>query len=237
MTANARIANELPMGGAAVERKGSMTILIADDDAVSRCMLQTKLAQWGYEIILAADGSAALDILERPDAPELAILDWIMPGLEGLQVCERIRSTPRDPRTYIIMLTIKGAKDDIVAGLNAGADDYLAKPFDWEELRARLQVGLRMVELQHSLAQRIHDLEESQAKLKTLQGLLPICGYCKKIRDDKNYWSQIEAYLSAHADVHFSHGVCPNCFETIVKPEMEKQFGIKVNYKQMRDNE
>jgi sigma-B regulation protein RsbU (phosphoserine phosphatase) len=202
-----------------------MLILIADDDAVSRCILETKLTQWGHDVILAGNGTEALSILERRDPPELAILDWIMPGLEGLEVCEKIRSVSRHQRTYIIMLTIKGARSDVVAGLNAGADDYLAKPFDWDELRARVQVGRRMVDLQRALIERIRELEESQARLKRIQGLLPICGYCKKIRDDKNYWNQIEAYLSEHADVQFTHGVCPACYEAIVKPEMESSLG------------
>jgi sigma-B regulation protein RsbU (phosphoserine phosphatase) len=197
-----------------------MSILIADDDAVSRCMLECKLREWGHEVQVVFDGAAALDLLRRPDAPPVAILDWIMPEIDGLEVCQRTRALGRLDPTYLILLTVKGAKADIIAGLEGGADDYLPKPFDWGELRARLSVGLRLVELQRTLCRKIHELQESQKNVKVLQGLLPICGYCKKIRDDQNYWRQLEAFLCAHADIRFTHGICPGCYETIVKPEI-----------------
>ena len=106
-------------------------------------------------------------------------------------------------------------------GLDAGADDYLAKPFDRNELRARVQVGVRVVELQRHLAEHIKELETALSQVKQLQGILPICSYCKKIRDDQNYWQRVESYISDHSEAEFSHSICPSCYEDVVKPELE----------------
>jgi sigma-B regulation protein RsbU (phosphoserine phosphatase) len=211
-----------------------MTVLIADDDVVSRTMLESQFRKWGQDVLVAADGKAAWDILRTDHPPELAILDWIMPELDGLEVVKRVRALKNAVPTYIILLTVKGAKADIVTGLDSGADDYLPKPFDWDELRARLNVGSRMVALQRSLADRVRELEEFRSEIKVLQGLLPICGYCKKIRDDHNYWRQIETYITAHSEAHFSHCVCPDCYEKEVRPELEKDFGISVPYTKLQ---
>jgi two-component system cell cycle response regulator len=126
-------------------------ILIAEDDPVSRRMLEAFLQKWGYHVVAAADGVDALRILESEDAPELAILDWMMPGLEGPQVCQRVRAHPDRPYVYILLLTARSQKDDLLRGLESGADDYLTKPFDAQELRARLHVGQRILELQNGL--------------------------------------------------------------------------------------
>jgi len=126
-------------------------ILIADDDVTSRLVLEGVLKRHGHVVIATVDGTAALKVMLGPDAPKLAILDWMMPGLAGVDVCRRVRARQSDEPPYLILLTSRGEKADIVAGLNAGADDYLAKPFDAGELRARVEVGRRMVDLQASL--------------------------------------------------------------------------------------
>jgi DNA-binding response OmpR family regulator len=128
-----------------------MKVLIAEDELVSRRVLETALTQWGHDVTACADGGEAWETLQEADAPRLAILDWMMPVLEGTEVCRLAREHPRARRTYIILLTGRGQKDDIVAGLAAGADDYVTKPFDREELRARLRVGTRIVELQDTV--------------------------------------------------------------------------------------
>jgi sigma-B regulation protein RsbU (phosphoserine phosphatase) len=197
-------------------------ILIAEDDTISRRLLATTLSKWGYEVVVTCDGTAAWEVLQRADAPPLAILDWMMPGMDGIEVCRRVRRTAAPTPPYLILLTAKGRREDIVTGLRSGADDYLIKPPNREELRARVQVGIRIVELQHSLADRVKALEEALARVKQLQGLLPICAYCKKIRDDQNYWQQVESYISEHSEAQFSHSICPECYEGRVKPELDR---------------
>lgn len=195
-------------------------VLIAEDDAVSRRLLESTLRRWGYEVVLAANGDEALAGLEQPDAPALAVLDWMMPGLDGVDVCRRVRARPTATPPYIILLTAKTRREDVVQGLEAGADDFIGKPFDRDELRARLQVGVRVVSLQRKLADRVRDLEAALGRVRQLQGLLPICAYCKKIRDDRNYWQQVEEYIGAHSDAQFSHGICPDCYERILGPQL-----------------
>lgn len=126
-------------------------ILIAEDDPVSQRMLQSFLTKWGYEIIAVSSGTEALRVLEGPDAPPLAVLDWMMPGMEGPEICREIRKDPERPYTYVLLLTARTQKEDLLKGLEAGADDYLTKPFDVQELRARLHVGRRILDLQHHL--------------------------------------------------------------------------------------
>ncbi len=106
--------------------------------------------------------------------------------------------------------------------MQSGANDYVIKPFDRAELQARVRVGQNVVELQRSLAQRVRELEEALSQVQQLQGLLPICSYCKKIRDDRNYWQQVETYVSRHTQMRFSHGICPDCWETEVKPQLSR---------------
>jgi diguanylate cyclase (GGDEF)-like protein len=132
-------------------RAEPVKILIADDDLTSRLVLVGVLRKWGHEVVATLDGAQAWEAMQRPDAPALAILDWMMPGLPGVEVCRRVRGLPSDQPPYLILLTAKGEKADIVAGLEAGADDYLSKPFDPGELRARVDVGRRIIELQARL--------------------------------------------------------------------------------------
>jgi len=195
-----------------------MRILIAEDDPVSRRILQAKLVKWGYETVVASDGNEAWQILESADAPQLAILNWMMPGMEGVEVCRKLRQKAMKTYSYIIILTALDREEDIVIGMEAGADDYLTKPFRANELRARIRAGRRILDMQNELLSAgeareslIIELRNALARIRTLSGMLPICASCKKIRDDKGYWNQLEAYISEHADVFFSHGLCPDC--------------------------
>jgi phosphoserine phosphatase RsbU/P len=199
-----------------------LQILVAEDDAVYRRLLEGTLRGWGYDVLTVRDGLAAWQVLQGDDFPPLALLDWMMPGLDGPEVCRRVRTLHWSEPPYLILLTARDATEDVVAGLNSGANDYITKPFNREELQARLRVGRMVGELQRNLALRVRELEEALVQVKQLRGLLPICMYCKKIRDDRNYWEQVEAYLIRHADVRFSHGICPECWETEVRPQLEQ---------------
>jgi sigma-B regulation protein RsbU (phosphoserine phosphatase) len=197
-----------------------MRILVAEDDAVTRKLLESTLGRLGLDVITAADGNAAwnaLETLKGKDAPELAVLDWMMPGLEGIQILRRLRTTPGFELLYVILLTSRTDKEDVAYGLAAGANDYIVKPFDPSELEARVRVGERMVKLQRSLAARVAELEVALAHVQRLQGLLPICSYCKKVRNETNYWEQVDSYLMSHSDVQLTHGICPQCMETMMK--------------------
>ena len=199
-----------------------MKVLIAEDDAVSRRVLAATLDKFGYEVVVAADGAEAWAALQSEDAPHLAILDWMMPEIDGVEVCRRVRALSAAVPPYLILLTAKSGKGDVVTGLDAGASDYLTKPFDRAELRARVQVGARVLELQDKLAARARELEAALAQVKQLQGLLPICSYCKNIRDEQNYWHRVESYISGHAEVEFSHGICPACYKDVVQPQIDQ---------------
>jgi len=197
-------------------------VLIAEDDPVSRRVLEATLTKWGYEVVVTADGTEAWDVLRGETAPSLAVLDWMMPGMDGVEVCRRVRERASANPPYLILLTAKGQREDVIGGLEAGANDYVTKPFDRAELRARVEVGLRMATLQHALTDRVHELEEALIRVKQLQGLLPLCSYCKKIRNDGNYWQQVETYIGEHSGAQFSHSICPDCYQTVVKPELEQ---------------
>ena len=199
-----------------------MKVLIADDDPVSQRVLEAFLTRWGYEVSRAENGAEALRKLEAREAPRLAILDWMMPGIDGVEVCRRLRAANPVLPLYVIVLTAKGESEDVVEGLESGADDYVTKPFDRAELRARIQVGERVLELQTELSERVKELEAALARVKTLQGLLPICSYCKRIRNDQNYWQQVEQYIGEHSGAEFSHGICPDCFDKHVTPGLKK---------------
>jgi diguanylate cyclase (GGDEF)-like protein len=148
--------------GAAV--LNNVQILIADDSLVSRHLLDATLRKWGYEVVVACDGAEAWDILQRENAPPVAILDWVMPGLTGLEVCSQVRKRAREPYTYILLLTSKSHKEDLIEGMESGADDYITKPFDQHELKVRLRAGTRLVDLQAQLLSAREALREQATK-------------------------------------------------------------------------
>lgn len=197
-----------------------MRILIADDDDVSRLELESLLTRHGHEVVAVPDGTDAWDVLRGEDPPRLAVLDWLMDKMDGVEVCRRVRERHGLRGVYLILLTSRRDREHVLAGLRAGANDYVTKPFDRDELLARVRVGEQMVGVQAELAARVRELEDALARVSQLQGLLPICSYCKCIRDDNNYWHQVEHYVKAHSGVKFSHGVCPDCWETVMKPQL-----------------
>jgi phosphoserine phosphatase RsbU/P len=192
-----------------------MKVLIAEDDRVTGELLDRTLRRWDYETTLVADGQEAWRRLSEASAPTLAILDWMMPGLDGPDICRRVRAELPLANMYLMLLTAREARRDLIAGLDAGADDYIVKPFDTDELRARIAVGTRVLALQEKLAERVEDLQAALSNVKQLRGLLPICSYCKRIRGDDSYWQQVEGYIAAHSNAQFSHGICPTCYAAI----------------------
>ncbi|MEA3188402.1 MAG: phosphoserine phosphatase RsbU/P [Chthoniobacter sp.] len=147
-------------------------ILVAEDDPVSRTLISTRLEKWGYHVVLTHDGAEAMAVLRGRDAPSLAILDWSMPGMDGLEICRRLREAEKT--VYIILLTAHGSKENIIEGLRAGADDYLVKPFHAEELQARLLVGLRVITAQQTLADRVQALETTASEIGLLKLRIPL---------------------------------------------------------------
>ncbi len=188
-----------------------MKVLLAEDEAVSRRLMEVHLDKWGFDVVGARDGAEAwVQLQQQPDV-EMAVLDWMMPEVDGVDLIHRIRTELPGRSLYVIVCTARSGVEDLVTALDAGADDYLRKPFLQEELRARLRVGVRTVALERALRRRIADLDAALRHVRTLQGLLPICMQCKRIRNGEQVWERLESYLEEHADVEFSHGLCDEC--------------------------
>ncbi len=185
-----------------------MKILIAEDDAVSRLILEKTLTNWGHATVSAETGGQAWANY-RAGEFRLVISDWMMPEIDGLELCRKIRSLDRRDYTYVILLTAKTDKSSYLEGMEAGADDYLTKPFDVDELKVRLRVAERILTL--------------QADIETLRGIIPICAWCSKIRDDDKLWQSAEAYLTKHAEVDFSHSICPECSDKQMSGLLKKK--------------
>lgn len=198
-----------------------MHALVADDDRVTAEILSRTLKRWEFDVTVVNDGAAGWEHLRATTVPTLAVLDWMMPQMDGPEVCRRVRRDLPLANMYLVLLTAREGRGDLVSGLDAGADDYVIKPFDAEELRARVQVGVRVLTLQERLAERVEELQAALSNVKQLRGLLPICSYCKRIRGDDQYWQQLEGYIAEHSDAQFSHGICPPCF-AVVSAELDQ---------------
>ncbi|MEP6572204.1 MAG: response regulator [Gemmatimonadota bacterium] len=183
-----------------------MKILIAEDDAVARRVLEASLTKLGHSVITAVDGAQAWEYFQVQEV-DVVITDWMMPNVDGIELCRRMRAHPRARYVWVVMLTALGGKTCYLEGMEAGADDFVTKPVDRPALEARLRVAARVLGL--------------QAEVKQLEGLLPICSYCKRIRDESDQWSQVEQFIQHRTAAQFSHGICPSCFESHVRPQLE----------------
>ena len=176
-----------------------MKILIAEDDPVSVKILQFTLEHYGHEVVTAVNGLEAWDKFEA-DPVRVIVSDWMMPGLDGLQLCAKVRARPKTDYTYFILLTaINTGRENLREAMSAGIDDFLTKPLDREAILMRLRVAERILEF--------------TKQIRVLKELIPICMYCKRVRDDSNYWDQVENYIHEHTGSNFSHGICPPCFD------------------------
>ena len=207
-----------PAGG-----EGESRVLIAEDDPISRRLLEATLVRWSYRVAVTEDALQAVAPLEDSRAPRLAVLDWMMPGLDGVEGCRCVRARGGPSAPCLILLTAKGRREDIVDGLDAGADDYVTKGFDREARRARLGAGVRIVERQRRLAERVRALAEALSQIKGLRGLLRIGASGKKIRSDRDYWQEVEGDITRHSAAEFSHSICPGCYERVVRPPLEQR--------------
>ena len=192
-------------------KKSEKRVLIAEDCESSRRILVEVLTKWGYSPLAVDNGKEAYQHLKQPEGPKIALIDWEMPEMDGTEVCRKIAKLEMTNPPYIIMLSSRDDKRDIVAGLEAGASDYLVKPFSAGVLRARLGVGIRILELQAALAMRIEELKEMNSHTKTLQGILPICPQCHSICTDEKSWASIKDYLAQHTDLQLATTICPQC--------------------------
>ena len=185
-----------------------MKILVAEDDMISRKLLTTTLKQFGHEVKAFDNGADAWADFDASPV-RVIVSDWLMPGVDGLDFCRKVRKRSQTEYTYFILLTanVQG-KDTYMEAMNAGIDDFLAKPLDRDQIWMRLKVAERILKY--------------ATTIQALESMLPICSYCKKVRDDNNYWQQVETYLSNRTGTSFSHGVCPACYTNKVKPDLDR---------------
>jgi phosphoserine phosphatase RsbU/P len=188
-----------------------MKLLVAEDEYTTRLMVQVILEQWGYRVDSVEDGNAAWEVLRKADGPKIAILDWEMPGINGVELCTKVKMLERDTPIYVIILTGRDAQNDILQGFDAGADDYITKPFDENELRARVRVAERLVTIQEELVISNNELREVLNHVETLQANLPVCTSCQKIQNYDESWRPLAEYTLAKNDPRFFFTICPEC--------------------------
>ena len=179
-----------------------LKILIAEDENISRVVLEATLKKRGHEVVAVENGRKAWEAFKN-DHFHVLIADWLMPEMDGLALCREIRKCPQDNYTYLILLTSLEGKTNYLEAMDAGADDFLTKPFDADQLVARIQVARRILGLRRHVAK--------------LEGLLPICCSCKKIRDLEGNWQRLENYIQFHSEARFTHGFCPECYEKSIR--------------------
>jgi PleD family two-component response regulator len=190
--------------------KNSPTILIVDDNLNNVQVLGTILMDAKYRVAVAHEGRLVLEMLPKVQ-PDLILLDIMMPEMDGFAVCQMIKANPSFRDIPIIFLTVKNDTEDIVKGFDLGAADFITKPFRAKEMLARIQTHITLMKLQQVLKKRNCELEEALANVRTLSGLIPICSYCKKIRNTEGDWEKLESYIREHTNSDFSHGICPDC--------------------------
>jgi DNA-binding response OmpR family regulator len=184
-----------------------MKVLIAEDDMVASRVLEAALRKLGHEALVANDGESAWKILQT-ESVRTVVSDWQMPRLDGLDLCRRVRKREGDYVYFILLTHMEASEKNLGEATDAGVDDFLAKPINSTQLWMRLRVAERILGF--------------TTEVRQLESFLPICGYCKKVRDDQNYWQQIEEYINTRTGTNFSHGVCPECIEKVLRPQLAK---------------
>lgn len=179
-------------------------LLVVDDDPVSAAKLAAVAQAGGYTVQTAADGAAAWALLKLSPFP-VVISDWYMPEMDGVELCRLVRGLPPERYTYFILITAHGGKAQYLTGMEAGADDFITKPIDADELQARLKVAQRILGLRR--------------ELRALEGLLSVCSYCRKIQEGES-WASLEQYIEKRSQAQFSHGICPDCYARVFEPTL-----------------
>lgn len=187
-------------------RNGSMKILLAEDDPISLAVLSSHMSRLGYEVQTAEDGESALKMHQSGEF-QIVVSDWSMPGLSGLDMCRSLRKVDSREYTYFIIVTALQSQDNLEEAMSAGVDDFLPKPIDLQVLSVRLKVAERILGFHKQIGM--------------LQELLPICMYCKKIRNDKEFWVHVESYFKTHTGAAFTHSLCPDCYHEKIRPELD----------------
>ena len=182
-----------------------MKVLIAEDDDIASRVLEAALLKLGHEPLLTADGEAAWSLLQTQPV-RVIVSDWRMPRLDGLEFCRRVRARKGEYAYFILLTQMAATEKNLEEAMEAGVDDFLGKPIDPSQLWMRLRVAERILGF--------------TTEVNQLESFLPICGYCKNVRDDKNYWQRIEQYITQRTGTDFSHGVCPDCYDRVLVPQM-----------------
>ena len=190
-----------------------MRILVAEDNVLERLLLKGSLTKWGYDVVEAVDGDQAWELLQSEDAPRLVLLDWMMPGMDGTEICQKIRQEEKPDPMYIILLTSKEQKQDVIFGLKSGVDDYIRKPYEQGELRARVKAGELFIRLQSELAELAEERRKSAVQIEMLQELLPVCSNCHEQCDNPEVWHRIKRYVEDHPEAAAKLSLCLKCTE------------------------
>ena len=202
-----------------------MKLLIAEDDPMGRRLMQAVLGDLQLELVVAGDGEEALESIER-DEPAMLVLDWMLPGVSGLDICQKVRQRNLAERPYIVMVTFRDKDEDVVAAFEAGADDYVTKPIHPRQLHARITAGIRLVLREHALVQEQAALQSALASLRDMPPLVPICSCCRRVSDRGDTWLSADRYLSLRAGVQFTHGLCPTCAPRLMEPKRRLENGM-----------
>jgi len=190
-------------------------VLCVDDDPATQIILSGIIEDAGWQPEVALNATVARQTLEANPDIQVVLLDWMLPDGSGVDLCRELKAVA-GASVYVILVTVRGAPEDVETGLDAGADDYLVKPVSPVEVRARVRTGFRAAEAQRQLAERLAQLEQALKHVSNLESLLPLCMYCRRINSSET-WQSVEDYLWEHVDVKVSHGCCPDCLSKLTR--------------------
>lgn len=199
------------------------SVLIADDSLSMRMVIGRTLTAGGFHVRAVNDGDLLREALKDPNVPRLVVSDWEMPGASGVEICRELRAQPGGDRFFYLVVTANTDEERLLEALDAGANDFIRKPFSAAELLARVVSGQRVLDLQASLEAKVAELGAALSEVRTLRGLIPICMHCHSVRTDGDQWQKLEVYLEEHSEAVMSHGLCEACLEKFYPEEPESE--------------